>query len=259
MMKFENPSTQSELHPSVERSRYKGEDSHERIGEVMKKVRDLNADGLGYSGAPFEKLGRILEFGILGNAGYTGNISKEQWVRELEQGKYNMDLYVNIVGRTRVAIPKGMTQIEKTSWANKPGAVTFLIDLTGFTEIEPADPENKGPHRLGIDPKRHGVLVPNDVSVRDNRGRAMPHLDAGFMIQPRCSPRRFLGIILPEQSKKNLTKVLEIMQEQRRMLPVYDTHGNLLWPRTMSHQEVKRFIAERDQNLHHDEVTFTTQ
>jgi hypothetical protein len=30
------------------------------------------------------------------------------------------------------------------------------------------------------------------------------------------------------------------------LFPVYDTNGNLLWPRQMSHEEVKKFVAERD-------------
>ena len=34
--------------------------------------------------------------------------------------------------------------------------------------------------------------------------------------------------------------------KQDRIVPVYDTHGNLLWPKQMSYEEVKKYVAERE-------------
>ncbi len=33
---------------------------------------------------------------------------------------------------------------------------------------------------------------------------------------------------------------------QRMLLPVYRSNGNLLWPKQMTYKEVKAFVAERD-------------
>ena len=32
------------------------------------------------------------------------------------------------------------------------------------------------------------------------------------------------------------------------ILPIYDSKGNLLWPKQMSHEEVKKFVTEREVN-----------
>lgn len=36
--------------------------------------------------------------------------------------------------------------------------------------------------------------------------------------------------------------------KKSRVVPVYDRLGNLLWPKKMSYEEVKKFVAERDKN-----------
>ena len=56
--------------------------------------------------------------------------------------------------------------------------------------------------------------------------------------------------------QKNLIRAQEIatiMQEeyknkQELNLPIYDVDGNLYWPKQMTYEEVKKFVAERDKD-----------
>ena len=55
----------------------------------------------------------------------------------------------------------------------------------------------------------------------------------------------------PEGSKTQAGSViLAMMQENLKRpelnVPIYDRRGNLIWPKQMSHEEVKKFVAERD-------------
>ncbi|MFA6252747.1 MAG: hypothetical protein WCV69_00545 [Patescibacteria group bacterium] len=51
-----------------------------------------------------------------------------------------------------------------------------------------------------------------------------------------------------EHAQKLAQVVLETSQQtnQDRLLPIYDIKGNLYWPKQMTHEEVMRFVEERD-------------
>lgn len=55
----------------------------------------------------------------------------------------------------------------------------------------------------------------------------------------------------PERLSAEAQKIAQMMQEiyggkESLLIPIYDIHGNLWWPKQMSHEEVKKFVAERD-------------
>lgn len=81
----------------------------------------------------------------------------------------------------------------------------------------------------------------------------------GFIISKRITPREFQGLVISTSNKETLQYLIsncvrEIAKLQmdtnsektERLIPIYDTAGNLLWPKQMSYEEVKQFVAERD-------------
>ena len=43
-----------------------------------------------------------------------------------------------------------------------------------------------------------------------------------------------------------VVRALQGLDKQDRLIPIYDIQGNLLWPKQMSHEEVKQCVAERE-------------
>jgi hypothetical protein len=116
------------------------------------------------------------------------------------------------------------------------------------------------------------IIIDKSVSAIDNYIKIVEKLgnfemlmgsnigDNGFMIARRVAPRKFDGIVIlnkrnmsPEQdNQNNLSDILNVMKktskdkDQNRFLPIYDIHGNLLWPKEMNYEAVKKFAEERD-------------
>src|SRR3989344_3142581 len=56
-----------------------------------------------------------------------------------------------------------------------------------------------------------------------------------------------------EAIQKRVGDIVSIMrnanpENEKLFLPIYDIRGNLWWPKKMSHEEVKKFVEERDKN-----------
>lgn len=87
----------------------------------------------------------------------------------------------------------------------------------------------------------------------------------GFVTKTRIPPKFFRGIIIGHASESLYKNEEEIATEEKRRLnlaitsmkktykdklnlfiPIYSVNGDLLWPKQMSYEEVKKFIAERD-------------
>lgn len=45
---------------------------------------------------------------------------------------------------------------------------------------------------------------------------------------------------------QKIAKIIKQIDQINSFVPIYDAGGNLLWPRQMSYEEVKKFVAERD-------------
>lgn len=102
-----------------------------------------------------------------------------------------------------------------------------------------------------------------------------PSTEYGFITSPRVPPRRFRGFVLSPIKEKFTSSVIDFKEsrfefysdaelsalatrlaESARslyekgegvLLPIYSTKGNLLWPKKMSYEEVKKFVAEREE------------
>lgn len=76
-----------------------------------------------------------------------------------------------------------------------------------------------------------------------------------FNQQPRISGSYWDSSIKDSgniENQQNTTQEIvhiqqQIFRKETAMIPIYDQKGNLLWPKQMSYEEVKKFVAERDE------------
>jgi hypothetical protein len=85
-------------------------------------------------------------------------------------------------------------------------------------------------------------------SIPNEHGDLCTTNEYGFSLSSRVAPRRFRGLVCDEI---HFQKVLPIMLETYKdkpdlLVPIYDETGNLLWPKKMSFDEVKRAIEDKN-------------
>ncbi|MFA6973134.1 MAG: hypothetical protein WC238_00145 [Parcubacteria group bacterium] len=118
----------------------------------------------------------------------------------------------------------------------------------------------------GVDNMKHnGLLEKEHKFSEDEWALWIPKVDTerGFTLSYRIPPRLFKGIVFqpdtdylkiekltPERMSEETKNIALIMKEAcgektELYLPIYDKTGNLLWPKQMSYEEVKKFVAER--------------
>ena len=138
------------------------------------------------------------------------------------------------------------------------------------------DPQHKTFYSSGYEDHKKNLQ-------RNSHGEIVPRAGFGFAIGPRIPPRELKGVIIrPYKFKdafeknrhevkdfrgksdihvedssspdvvKEWVKMIEDKElrvygdKRERLIPVYDWNGNLLWPKQMSYEEVKKFVAERE-------------
>lgn len=109
-----------------------------------------------------------------------------------------------------------------------------------------------------------------EISEEDKKKIKTPK-EFGFIITGRVTPDKFRGIVIgtgkskeeiEQEGRLNLEKERSVLKidilakqikdefektkEDHSLLPIYDVHGNLLWPKQMNYAEVKKLAEERD-------------
>lgn len=101
--------------------------------------------------------------------------------------------------------------------------------------------------------------------------------EMGYGLSFRVAPRFFKGIVLKtpftkggdfripltselldtdtEKAFKEADSILEIFHKLNYYLPIYDSMGNLLWPKQISYEEVKKFVEDKKQARDKDKGT----
>lgn len=258
------------LPPEVE----KIEINPEIKADILNKVQDIDSYGVAFSSLTFhsegglERLKSALTLGLI-ETGRSEEIDiatrAKVWKDEVRNPKKNVIgnlVYFNIVGRMNIF---GRHQIKACfmlkygfgiifnldKYEEKyPGALTRATDGTrpsnAYAQVEP---ENKKLYKL----KKY---------FRLDRARAAN----GFCVPDRISPRLFEGIVWDQevfgyQYKDNrssgvvledvVNSMLEINQNYpERLVPIYNTNGDLLWPEQMSYEGVRQYVkAKKAENL----------
>lgn len=211
--------------------------------------------------------------------------SKEEWAKTVRSRKQKL-VFFNIVGRdiqkvedafgiiggsrnpvTIIFQTEPFTEEIKEIEYGKPDRFdgTYQVD---YTRKKPG--EYKSRH-FGAYEVRHWY---------DPEGRPTPYADNGFALSFRVSPRWFQGVVFrvdrdathdevmhadefsTTRIKKHIADVSKDVNEKRaqeishamltstrdisKLVPVYDVHGNMWWPKRMSYEEVKKFVEERE-------------
>lgn len=208
--------------------------------------------------------------------------SKEPWVKNVKE-RADVLVFFNIIGRDakRVEDAYGASFGAQDSilviFTTKP----FKEETEEILAKGP-EPKNLPPHRVdgyydydrGLGKKyKVGHFGAKSAFEYDEKGLPKPGMDDGFALSFRVAPGWFRGIIFrvgksPDtynfldtepskladsnkstydmRSKEIALAMISSVKDPSKLLPVYDVFGNMYWPKQMTYDEVKKFVAERD-------------
>jgi len=256
--------------PDPEWQEFEFEFSPEIIEKIMDKVQDINGKGTAYT--------------VIDRGSYERNMSKSILKHILEEG-FNPrggTNYFNIVGRSVESVRlenrriRGM-EIKNSFWFDeKVSNIVFIIDIKDSEEVEEIKSSDCiGKYQLepaylpGIIEKTFGEVPRGESEIKnhpkfeemkkngyiDEMGRANPFTEYGFISFGSIEQDRFRGVVIKDVDKRLLNFIVNEMiknyhhEKGNMLLPIYDTDGNLLWPKNMKYDEVKKFIEERDKKI----------
>lgn len=243
-----------------------------KMEDVMKKVTDINNPGIAYSTlcvdwvenkdvSPVDTLKSVLKEGLLGRSTlpqldwiYGDSIKemtkdKEGW-SQIVREKHPIGVFFNIVGRA-TDIKKGddglyrrydkqnadwnslgaqQTEIAVSPYVT-PGSITVLFDSSSLKESETSHKyiEERGDMKTKT---YYSSSFWKDIN---------PDSEYGFAASYRVAPRFITGLVVTDNSKINelITVMREVSdKDASRILPIYDTQGNLLFPKEINHKDL---------------------
>jgi hypothetical protein len=202
------------------------------------------------------------------NAATSFGVTEPQYEFEKEQIKSGMQFGSKHMGITFIANPRYITQAlehEEKDLSDRGQKPVIFVDASSFNQFIHMDPQeienDESPFfkRLTdycksvgwVSAYKHGKgsvgaflhyntepsyeAFPGEVIVSNKYTKLVkePMVD-GVVIDPRHSRQtiQWMNSYIPDHPE--------------RAIPVYDIYGNLLWPRKMTNEQVKQFVAERE-------------
>lgn len=146
-------------------------------------------------------------------------------------------------------------------------SIALTFDLTNYRDTSEEYALNLPDEALGRGssaPTKHKTFRtndPGDLFAIKMRGVAhnkhYPSLDFGFVLAHRLPPREFDGVMIPTAAdpKEFVSAITAIYSELNGqiVLPIYNKAGDLLWPQQITHEEVMKYIEERDKEKQSEE------
>lgn len=146
-----------------------------------------------------------------------------------------------------------------------------LEDLKKSGSEKPADDYIRNHSRIGtyFPADTRGPKDPAETDWWNRNNQTMSASDEGHVLFGRISPRYFKGIVLKvnnlEESKETnsleeerdpviiqneMKKIVDLQLKVYKLkpdnlIPIYDTRGNLLWPKQMNHEDLKKEEEEK--------------
>lgn len=259
--------------------------SPEAIEAIMAKVQDIDSPGLAYHLPNTGRLDSIFENGILGQEKDAKEkpTNRRDWAKKVRKNKREV-VFFNITGRGDKELDElsygaksSDTEIANSYYVRpnqNHNKYVILFNLSGFKEKEPNEDyrnerfQNKSrEYRPDLLQSRHrieGYEDWKDTGFDPEKADKIPFsrisTEYGYFLSYRVAQRYFEGIAIKpsgteEEQVKNMIaeseSVSKMMLEKYKgkenlLIPIYDVHGNLLWPKQMNYEEVKKFVAERD-------------
>ena len=246
--------------------------SPEVIGMIMDKVQDIDKEGIGFWALRYylegfrkkeENLKSIFKNGIMGtysNIYRRGSVDSKEYGKLLKEKKVYSNF--NIIGRINDHYQYiGRRKILNAEWTNfKNTGYILLINASKFEEIDNKGAE--GRDKINWNRLKIRQFMANNPATRIGK---KTDSEFGFMLSGRVAPRYFTGLMINadnygfakenEEINKDLKlltiKSVKCMKETYQdkpnlFVPIYDHKGNLIWPKKMTYNQVKKFVAEKN-------------
>lgn len=175
----------------------------------------------------------------------------------------------------------GETEIGASEWMkhdwNKRNKIALLFDVSSFHEEPPITNYHRKKFKNRTFAADWDTLakiwkekVGDGISPGDARsleklkghlggefftsdGFPKPWTEHGFLLNSRVAPRLLNGIVVKgiqdtdeHLLKRIINQITSSVKKESRLLPIYDTHGNLLFPKKMTYDEVKKLVTKKD-------------
>lgn len=240
--------------------------------KIMEKVQDIDKEGTAFSSITFaqdhseqniqERLKSILKSGLLGTplaAQFTGKENfNHQWrSRARARDVQNCLIWFNIVGRIKSI--NSPNQIEKSLITGDTAIIFVAKHLKElprgiYLDMVAERPKRKIIGSFAAAQKDYGYyyqILTEKIFPKKNKYQFKVSESWGFVTPFRIRPHYFQGIVISKNKvpflANYITSEIEVNNNKENyLIPIYNTHGDLLWPRQMSYEEVKQFVAERD-------------
>ncbi len=221
----------------------------EQIEKVMQKVQDILKPGTPYTalgGAYIPSISRILTEGVLSRGQYTSSL--KDWAVQTKKTRQRLasgpvdagtrnfrdietlGVFVNLV-------ESGDEKIHPYIGSEIYEQIILILNLTDYKKLD----------SKGIYGRYDQGKVPVAKTIESTAIDGSHQRTLGYFVSYMIPPKNFAGIINTGRFGYFYLSVLKrAMIESDRLLPVYDIRGNLLWPKRMEHDEVKKFVAERE-------------
>ncbi len=217
--------------------------------------------------------------------------SKEDWAKSIKQR--NAVIFFNITGRgsERFYLKGDETEIAKSNYVDvaNQGKVIVLFNLEKFKEEESTLKKRNEGGRPRLIKKNNTYQGDHFDKITDYSEDGVD-TEYGFILRQRVAPRFFTGIVIKltrpltqweiqkgiQEGKREFDlihnygaeninalvpeaqRIANVMQKtdkgkEELLVPIYDIRGNLLWPKKMYREEVKKFVEERDSKKSEEE------
>lgn len=217
--------------------------------EVFNNIFDVNGYGVGHTITPIENLDSILMNGIMGvspqrkgvdRGSFFNKNTKEKYIDDLKKNSHPPEVFFNISGRVPYDDESSQDLNEWNFLLKREGRVDIVFDISSFQEVK--NPTDKGDN-LKVKNRQFVSQYPPESLMLNDNGETMATPDIGFKLSPRVPSRMIKGIVLyeydqSERLEKAVEQILFKMSENGKFFPIYDIHGNLLWPKKISHDEI---------------------
>jgi len=256
---------------------YSDEEMRKRIKEKKDEIISVLRNGIlgdNWARHTHEESDRLFK-----ESNYTDDL-KGHWAHNVRTLK-NAQLHFHITGQSA----HGQSPLYNVDFA-QPGNIEYIFDLNYFRDstLELDDKYKYGGNPSDDPAKRRTYRINQYIpwalsnpeeyarvkAKNDNKhGEGISDGEYGFVAYHRVPPHIIQGMAVVRytkdhdlQSQKDDLQIdfvakaqIEANKDRPNLLvPIYDTDGNLLWPKQMSYEEVKAFVAERDKNIPKDQA-----
>lgn len=239
---------------------------------------DAAENGVGIE--KFKHFEEVMRNGLIGAGGESSGIYSsadriELWKKHVaDRDVHQSRVWFNIVGRMEEKFAHKYRDIDKNDLEKGYGGVIVTFDLSKFNELPPGQLDSlekrggKGVNSITFSADKQTLSTFRPFAKETGQyayervkamGQKTPFQSTfksdpvfGFETPYRVSAGLFTGIILNEYYQQYLPQIVESLQaadaeRPDRLVPIYDSKGNMLWPTQMSVEQIRDQLEAKKQ------------